>query len=855
MNRNEDMDSSSDLFQTNLKRWAELFPVDAAKIAKFAPINKQSKTEDSSLSDAVSWFSALNLTDINVLYVYGVGSGNAYSAAKEWLQNPSHFLVFLENDQEALYHLLHSLQGNELLHDKQVRLQLFDSIKDFEGTLRHLAELFSAYEFSVETLKPPTLTEMFLNSLKSRLSYWTNLFQNERLEYTNSARHYYENFYQNLLLLPDAYLAEGLFQKFTGVPAIICGAGPSLDKNLKLLECLGDRALIFAGGTAMNAVNSHGFNPHFGVGIDPHLEQETRIMMNTAFETPFLYRSRMNHHALELLQSPLIYVSGSGSVKTPEWFEKRLEINTAIVNEGYNVINFSTALACAMGCNPIIFVGVDLAYTDRKSYQSGVQGHALHHRKDFRTKGPHEELLVRNDIYGQPIHTLWKWINESIWYGKFAQSHPEVMFVNATEGGLGMAGVPNKSLQEVSYQLLTRRFNIQQLIHDEIQRNAVPKTVTLEKIHNLCDEMVASLVKCEKLYQKLSDEKGSRDGLQIEPAFQYILSDFEEFMYKSGALALQQICYDPHLTEAEKATKKNELQVGYYKEISQIAAAHEEMLKNLSKTPVKAKKQKAILQKPTGGIALYYGSGELYADLTYNNDLFDGLQRYFYKNGQLKTVVEYKLGKLNGTVSLYYANGKKKRELHFVMGQRHGIERMWDRPGTLLVEAEYREGKPIGMARRWYSNGQLAQEVSFDNDGKVEDSKYWTKEGELIPSEVAQKDDYFDAVTKGTEVLTHSLETVFAHLNAMAPLLSSDENLKKELAVLQSEMEHLNVVNSQLKFESGLHVENEQEPIWKTPATQKEMQKKLGEMTDKLKDDIDYMQDLIKGLQPPNPES
>ncbi len=49
-------------------------------------------------------------------------------------------------------------------------------------------------------------------------------------------------------------------------------------------------------------------------------------------------------------------------------------------------------------------------------------------------KGIDKAAIVKQDIYGKPIYTLWKWVAESEWLSNFAAEHPETTFVNATEG-------------------------------------------------------------------------------------------------------------------------------------------------------------------------------------------------------------------------------------------------------------------------------------------------------------------------------------------------------------------------------------------------------------------------------------
>ena len=59
-----------------------------------------------------------------------------------------------------------------------------------------------------------------------------------------------KNVFSNFLFNHSIKKAEDLFGKFHGIPAIICGAGPSLTRHIETLKNISDRALIFGGGSA-----------------------------------------------------------------------------------------------------------------------------------------------------------------------------------------------------------------------------------------------------------------------------------------------------------------------------------------------------------------------------------------------------------------------------------------------------------------------------------------------------------------------------------------------------------------------------------------------------------------------------
>ncbi len=243
----------------------------------------------SALGEAVAWFQGLNLHQATVLYIYGIGLGYYYEATKSWLKsNPDHVLVFLERDCSVLYHLFETERGTEILKNPQVHLVYFSNLDKDKSLFEELAWSYLFCPFIVSSLKlyQEEDPQGFLQ-LYQRLSYEVaekGSFLNEYLSYGTG---FFKNFYLNLLELPYSYLGNDLFNQFKHIPAIICGAGPSLKKNLSILKTLTDRALIFAGGSALNALTHQGLIPHFGAGIDPNQAQYERIQKTHAYGIPF----------------------------------------------------------------------------------------------------------------------------------------------------------------------------------------------------------------------------------------------------------------------------------------------------------------------------------------------------------------------------------------------------------------------------------------------------------------------------------------------------------------------------------------------------------------------------------------
>jgi len=453
--------------------------------------------------DAQEWVKNLPLGGIDSVFVYGLGRGEILSAFDDWLKINSHELIILEDDYSTLRYVL----DLELPTSKKVKILAFQESIETDPLIKSLAWKSLRKNFLIVSLpdylqrKKPSF-----DLLRERLTYEITEKKEAVDEYEKFGIVFYRNFYANLSFLPEALNGEKMKGAFTDVPAVIVGAGPSLKKSLPSFPSLKNKALIFAGGSALNALHANNIVPDFAGGIDPNPLQLERFESHTLKHLPLFYRSRFNHRALKILTGPKIYIPGSGGYDTAEWFEKRLEFQEETLDEGHNVINFLTAIAESLGCNPIIFVGVDLAYTGGKTYAEGVVANSsLTHNKDLH-------LVEAVDIFGHPVMTEWKWQAESKWLSQFSQDHPNKTFINATDGGLGFAGVINRSLSTVVPSLI-KEYPLNNLIQKALSLGK--NTITKEMVESSLLELKESLVRSkEALDILLEDNQQKQDFLK-----------------------------------------------------------------------------------------------------------------------------------------------------------------------------------------------------------------------------------------------------------------------------------------------------------------------------------------------------
>lgn len=541
---------------------------------------------ESARQEAQEWFQSLDLQQATVIFVYGLGLGYYYEAAKEWLKkDPRHALVFLEQDLNVIHRLCETDLGTHLLKDPQVQLIYFRDRTEDKAIFNELSWTYFESPFVVSSLKLyQTFDPEGCLQLHHELSY--DLVQKRAFvdEYLQYGAAFFRNFYPNLLELPQAYLGNGLFNHFQNVPAIICGAGPSLNKNIALLPDLKERALIFAGSSSLNALIPKGIIPHFGVAIDPNQAQVSRVAVAQDCQLPFFYRNRLFHEALQAIKGPRLYLTGTGGYDISRWFEEQLKIEGNDLDEGNNVVNFSIEIAQALGCNPIILVGVDLAFTNQSHYADGIMENLNLTEEELKTAEDFESRpLLKSDINGQPVYTLWKWLTEAEWISEFAVNHPELTMINATEGGIGFKDIPNETLQEVMNTALHEPKDEIKQIDSNIQKHSLAH-LSLEKVAGLIKEMQASLDRSIVLLSRLMEQseqleeqikKGAsppddlqtiagtllENELEVEIGYQYLLDTFNQIYVRLRHRDIQELQSSKRrLSEKKRALKKLKIQ-------------------------------------------------------------------------------------------------------------------------------------------------------------------------------------------------------------------------------------------------------------------------------------------------------
>jgi len=356
----------------------------------------------------------------------------------------SEFLCVLEPDEKDWE------QGLQWLDENEERRLLFVNA---EKEIRHPRAASMAIDspIQVEPLAKKTAWEAVFMKMKvmggrgefcllfkkelERFHRAANLLLSDAADWgCGVARH---AFLRGQRLVRQGMKLAGAFQK---VPAIIVGAGPSLAKNGHFLAALRDRALILAGGAALNGIQAE---PHFAASIDKEAPYR-EFKRHPFFETPFCFQSRMNPENLSLVHGEALLFPDS---------HFRFLGEGDPFEGGWTVGTFLTAIATLMGCDPIVFVGMDFCYEGERKYARGV--------------GSGDPCLVETQTQdGRQVRTQNDWLMARDWMEEWARTHSGHTFINATEGGLGFSlPIREARLREIPFVL---REDLRKAAHEAV---------------------------------------------------------------------------------------------------------------------------------------------------------------------------------------------------------------------------------------------------------------------------------------------------------------------------------------------------------------------------------------------------
>jgi hypothetical protein len=225
--------------------------------------------------------------------------------------------------------------------------------------------------------------------------------------------------------------------------AIIVAAGPSLDTNIHTLVPCAERGLVIACDTAARPLTLTGVDPDFIVASDPSATNAAHLTGLSLRRSWLVGEGSLHPSAFTSFDRRTFAFRVAAHQPWP-WLAS-MGLERGVLGTWGSVATSAFSLALLLGCNPIVFVGADLAFTGGRPYCRGTSFEAQWStwlaggatmESIWETLIGKWTLVTAPDLSGTSARTASHLVAFRDWIVEQAHVHRDRQIINATEAGL-----------------------------------------------------------------------------------------------------------------------------------------------------------------------------------------------------------------------------------------------------------------------------------------------------------------------------------------------------------------------------------------------------------------------------------
>ncbi len=314
------------------------------------------------MREAQRWVSETNLTSVYNLMVFGCGlMHHVYQLVYKYQQTLRN-LVIIEPNLDIVHAAFSSVDLSPFLRTKTTFFWIPPHPSEIRSFMNRFLTTFTLD--GLDIVEHPASCELnptFYQEVRTIID--ESLQSGEILLRTKVQLGglIQENIIRNIPLVLNNPTASALGSLLTNTPAIIVGAGPSLDWNMNRLTHVDDKGVIIAADTVFQKLKKNGINPHMVVTSDPtYLNNRHFEGIDGLDETILMFSPSVYHEIPRRLFGTKVSLPLPGS-KFMMTLKDALG-DPSYMATGTNVGQTCFNLARYMGCDPIILVGMDFSF-------------------------------------------------------------------------------------------------------------------------------------------------------------------------------------------------------------------------------------------------------------------------------------------------------------------------------------------------------------------------------------------------------------------------------------------------------------------------------------------------------------
>ena len=383
---------------------------------------------------------ALGERATSVVAVVGAGAGFVLEALES---RPETSILVLEPTRDLAFAWLARRSWRGLIDSGRIRLLVGPLYAGSAGASQFLG---AAWTHLAVVVNPVLMREAPADVARARAVL--DRAAREALQNANARTRFedlaFRNTLANLVPLLREADAAGLSGAFSGRPAIVVGAGPSLDVNVAALRPLQSSCVIVAADTAVVPCLKGGVTPHLAVALDPSADNARHLTRTALPDSIHLVcEASIDPSVPEAFPGRTFFFRVGRHAPWP-WLASA-GIDLGVLEAWGSVVTSALDLAVRAGCSPIVFAGLDLAFTGGRPYcrhtplddgwaRSVGVGHRLEDLWDLFLEA--RPIVLERGVDGSDVRTAAHLVAFRDWLRDYAAARSHVRFLNGTGGGI-----------------------------------------------------------------------------------------------------------------------------------------------------------------------------------------------------------------------------------------------------------------------------------------------------------------------------------------------------------------------------------------------------------------------------------
>ncbi|AEB75785.1 motility associated factor glycosyltransferase family protein [Clostridium botulinum] len=397
----------------------------------------------------------------SVVVIFGAGSWEILN--KFCLKYKKNKILIFEPNKNVLGYIKKNKKTYSFIDNKRIIL-MGDNKESIIGSLKENINQYNVEK--VEYIYMLNYNKIYLEEFEEFNQIFTEVISDIAIDRNTNLKfseRWFNTIIHNFKYIVESNKVNDYKRKYNNVPAIIVSAGPSLSKNIKELEYVKSNLFILTGGRTLKPLLDKEIYPNLVSVVDPVQESYDLVKgYIDKVKCPLLYYEGTNEKVVEDHKGDKIIFTQNNLIY--KLFNEDID-NLGL---GGSVAHTLTGMAVLMGCNPIIFIGQDLAYTDEK-YHADIAVNQFKSLDENVSKDT--DYIYVDDINGNKVRTSLVLDGFRRELEKIIKDNANITFINATEGGSRIDGTIDMSLKEAieKYRLHEEVISIKPYIKHKTQ--------------------------------------------------------------------------------------------------------------------------------------------------------------------------------------------------------------------------------------------------------------------------------------------------------------------------------------------------------------------------------------------------